>query len=71
MVLTQKLKEATWFGFAEVDIEIPEHLRSKFEEMCPSFHNKEVPVEVVPQHMLDDLQETGRTRVDGKSFFLF
>ena len=43
-ILTQRLKEEKWFGFAEVDIEIPEHLRPKFEEMCPSFYNKEVPI---------------------------
>ena len=52
-ILTQRLKEEKWFGFAEVDIEIPEHLHPKFEEMCPFFYNKEVPIEAVPQHMLD------------------
>jgi len=46
--LTQRLKNGTWFGFAEVDIEIPEPLRPKFEEMCPFFYNKKVSVEAVP-----------------------
>ena len=32
-ILTQRLKEEKWFGFAEVDIEIPKHLHPKFEEM--------------------------------------
>jgi len=32
-VLTHRLKEGNWFGFAEVDIKIPERLRPKFEEM--------------------------------------
>ena len=64
--MTQKLKAGAWFSFAEVDIEIPPNLRLKFEEMCPFFLNKEVPVEAVPQHMLDYLQKTGRKRVDGK-----
>ena len=32
--LTQRLKEEKWFGFAEVDIEIPKHLYPKFEEKC-------------------------------------
>ena len=59
-ILTQRLKEEKWFGFAEVDIEIPKHLHSKFEEMCPFFYNKEVPVEAVPQHMLDYLKHTKR-----------
>ena len=61
-ILTQRLKEGKWFGFAEGDIEIPEHLSSKFEEMCPFFHNKEVPIEAVPPHMLDYLKRTGRKR---------
>ena len=65
-ILTQRLKEEKWFGFAEVDIEIPEHLRPKFEEMCPFFYNKEVPIEAVPQHMLDYLKRTGRKRGDGR-----
>ena len=65
-ILSQRLKEEKWFGFAEVDIEIPKHLYPKFEEMCPFFYNKEVPVEAVPQHMLDYLKRTKRNRGDGK-----
>ena len=65
-VLTRRLKDRTWFGFAEVDIEIPEPLRPKFEEMCPFFYNKKVPVEAVPQQMLDYLKRTGRNRRDEK-----
>jgi len=65
-ILTQRLKEEKWFGFAEVDIEIPKHLYPKFEEMCPFFYNKEVPVEAVPQHMLDYLKRTKRNCGDGK-----
>jgi len=64
--LTYRLKEGNWFGFAEVDIEIPERLRPKFEEMCPFFYNKKVPVEAVPKHMADYLTRTGRKRGDGK-----
>ena len=65
-ILTQKLKDEKWFGFAEVDIEIPKTLWPKFEEMCPFFYNKEVPVEAVPQPMLDYLKRTKRNRGDGK-----
>ena len=61
-----KAQKRTWFGFAEVDIEIPEPLRPKFEEMCPFFYNKKVPVQAVPQQMLDYLKRTGRNRGDGK-----
>ena len=56
------LREGRWFGFAEVDIEVPEHLWPKFEEMPPLFYSKEIPVEAVPQEMLDYLERTGRTR---------
>ena len=55
-VLTHRLKEGSWFGFAEVDIEIPKPLHPKFEEMCPFFYNKVVPVEAVPEHMLKYLR---------------
>ena len=34
--------------------------------MCPFFYNKKVPVEAVPQQMLDYLKRTGRNRGDGK-----
>ena len=34
--------------------------------MCPFFYNKKVPVEAVPQHMLDYLKQTKRNRGDGK-----
>ena len=78
-MLTHKVKAGTWFGFAEVDIEIPEHLRTKFEEMCPLFLNKEVRGNVpilseqrgssrscaaAHERLLGTI--TGRTRVDGK-----
>ena len=63
----QSLKNGTWFGFAEVDIEIPEPLQPKFEEMWPFFYHKKVPVEAVPQQMLDYLKRRGRNRGDGKS----
>ena len=65
-VLTHRLKERSWFGFAEIDIEIPNHLHQKFEEMCQFFHNKVVPAKAVPEHMLKYLRETGRKRGEDK-----
>ena len=65
-VLTHRLKERSWFGFAEIDIEIPNHLHQKFEEMCPFFHNKVVPAKAVPEHMLKYLRDTGRKRGEDK-----
>ena len=57
---TQRLKQKSWFGYAEVDIEIPNHLHQKFEEMCPFFHNKPVPTKAIPKHMKEYLRATGR-----------
>ena len=65
-VLTHRLKERSWFGYAEIDIEIPNHLHPKFEEMCPFFHNKPVPSKAVPEHMLKYLRDTGRKRGEDK-----
>ena len=65
-VLTHRLKEKSWFGYAEIDIEIPKHLHKKFEEMCPFFHNKPVPAKAVPEHMLKYLRATGRKRGEDK-----
>ena len=65
-VLTHRLKERSWFGYAEIDIEIPNHLHQKFEEMCPFFHNKAVPTKAVPEHMLKYLRDTGRKRGEDK-----
>ena len=65
-VLTHRLKEGSWFGYAEIDIEIPNHLHQKFEEMCPFFHNKVVPAKAVPEHMLKYLRDTGRKRGEDK-----
>ena len=56
------LSEGEWFGFAEVDIEVPEELWPKFEEFPPLFINRSVPDNLVPQHMHDYLKESGRKR---------
>ena len=62
----ENLREGRCFGFAEVDIEVPENLWPKFEEMPPLFYNKEIPETSVPKEMFEYLQHTGRTRVKGQ-----
>jgi len=59
---TKRLMCGEWFGFAEVDIEVPRSQWHQFEEMPPLFYNKEVPETAVPPHMLAYLEKTGRTR---------
>ena len=54
------VKTERWFGFAEVDIEVPTELWPKFEEMPPLFYNRPVPSEAVPQHMKDYLVKSKR-----------
>ena len=64
--LMRRQKDGKWFGFAEVDIEIPESLWPKFEEMCPFFYNKKVPEYAVSEKMKEYLSRTGRQRGDTK-----
>ena len=61
-VFPQFLWTQEWFGFAEVDIEVPEELWPEFEEFPPLFINRGVPDSAVPQHMRDYLQQSGRKR---------
>ena len=53
VVLPKRLKAETWYVFPDVDMEIPQHLWMKFEEMPPFFFTEQIPAEVVPQHMLE------------------
>ena len=62
----ERVKDNKWFGFAEVDIEIPQKLWMKFEEMPPFFFTRQIPEQAVPQHMKDYMERTGRKRGDGK-----
>ena len=61
-VFPQFLWMEEWFGFAEVDIEVPKELWPEFEEFPPLFINCGVPDSAVPQHMHDYLQQSGRKR---------
>ena len=61
-VFPQFLLMEEWFGFAEVDIEVPKELWPEFEEFPPLFINRGVPDSEVPQHMHDYLQQSGRKR---------
>ena len=58
----RKVRKGMWFGFAEVDIEVPRELWEQFEDFPPLFINQAVPNDCVPQHMHDYLQESDRIR---------
>ena len=58
--LMPKMYSKMWFGFAEVDIEVPQDLWEEFEEFPPIFINQSVGEEGIPQHMKDYLAKSGR-----------
>ena len=62
LIFPQLLYTKKWFGFAEVDIEVPKELWPEFEEFPPLFINRGVPDSAVPQHMHDYLRQSGRKR---------
>ena len=58
----ERVRNPDWFGFAEVDIQIPKILWGKFEEMPPFFYNKQISEKAVPSHMKAYRERTGRTQ---------
>ena len=61
-VFPQLIYSKEWFGFAEVDIEVPRELWSEFEEFPPLFVNRSIPDNLVPKHMHDYLKHSGCKR---------
>ena len=59
--LVSRLQRKQWFGFAEVDIEVPRELWEKFEEIPPLFLHRSIGPDAIPQHMRDYLTGSGRT----------
>ena len=64
-VLTRGVQDGSLFGFAQVDIEVPEDLFEKFSEMSPLFVVQEIPNDQIPEHMHEYLRKTGRKRIPG------
>ena len=55
-VLARGVQNGSLFGFAQVDIGIPEDLFEKFSEMSPLFVVQEIPDEQIPEHLHEYLQ---------------
>ena len=53
------------FGFAQVDIEVPDELYDKFSEMSPLFVVQEIPDRNIPEEMKIYKEKTGRKTVKG------
>ena len=64
-VLTRGVQNGSLFGFAQVDIEVPEKLFEKFSEMSPLFVVQEIPNDRISEHMHEYLLKTGRKRIPG------
>ena len=61
--LIQNVLNDNFFGFFQVDIEVPEQLLDKFSEFSPLFILAEVPEDQIPQHMQDYKINTGRKKI--------
>ena len=59
--LIPRMYSKRWFGFAEVDIEVPRNLWEEFEEFPLINQSQSVGEEGIPQHMKDYLAKSGRT----------
>ena len=53
------------FGFAKVDIEVPDEFYNKFSEMAPVFVVQEIPGCDIPEEMKTYKEKTGRKTVKG------
>ena len=53
------------FGFAQVDIEVPDDLYDKFSKMSPLFVVQEIPDRDIPEEMKIYKEKTGRKTVKG------
>ena len=49
--LLEEVRQGNFFGTVEVDIHVPDHLKSKFEEMTPIFKNVEISIDDIGPHM--------------------
>ena len=57
--------ENKFFGFAQVDIEVPHNLKDKFSEMPPLFVVDEIPDNCIPEEMKLYKKLTGRKTIKG------
>ena len=55
--------EGKVFGFAQVDIEVPNELYDMFSEMSPLFVVQEIPDCDIPEEMKIYKEKTGRKKV--------
>ena len=66
----EKMYSIRWFGFAEVNIEVPRDLWEEIEEFPPIIINQSDGEEGIPQHMKDYLAHSGRTAMPNQKKLL-
>ena len=49
--LLEQVRNGEFFGAVEVDLHVPDHLKSKFSEMTPIFKNVEISLDDIGEHM--------------------
>ena len=62
---SRKVLKGKVFGFAKVDIEVPDELYEKFSEMSPLFVVQEIPDRDIPEEMKIYKEGTGRKTLKG------
>ena len=57
--LIQLIKDGLIFGFGEVTMHCPDHLKSRFADYQPFYKNKEIDITMIGEHMRDFAQSRG------------
>ena len=68
--LCNEILNENLFGFFQVDIGVPEHLKEKFSEFSPLFVVDSIPHNFVPDHMKEYQERTDRKTLTGSKKLL-
>ena len=60
--IMRAVSEGTFYGFLEVDISVPAHLREYYSDFPPLFATVEVPLDVVGQYMQNKIGQLGKSK---------
>ena len=63
--ICKDILDNTLFGFCQVDIHVPKHLKKKFSQFSLLFAIDSIPEELVPEHMKQYQKDTGRKTLKG------
>ena len=63
--LCDQVMKGALFGFLQVDTHVPDRLKERFSEFCPLFVLDTVLEEMIPRHMKEYQERTGRKTIPG------